>query len=57
MGHFVAHIRRNNVWETYDDIFPGKIQKNPKTVDAVQLVYVMSEEQDEDDYQIEIPMN
>lgn len=49
-GHFLAHVKRtvSNIWETFDDT-QVKIQKSPPTIRPVLLVYVMEEDEDEED--------
>lgn len=42
--HFIAHIRRpSGAWETYDDL-KYTVQKTPKMVAGVMLVYLMEED-------------
>lgn len=47
-GHFIVHIKRNNnTWETFDDT-RNTLSKPPQNMFPVQLVYVMKEDEFED---------
>lgn len=41
-GHFVAHMKRNNVWETYDDL-SGRVQKPPRAFYPVLAMFCVDE--------------
>lgn len=57
--HFIPHIKRSVIWESYDDLQSNKIQKPPRLIDAVQIYYCLKDDDNDqllDEAQV-IPVN
>lgn len=49
-GHYIAHVKRNSLsWESFDNTKPLHIGKPPTEMHAMQLVYLMQEDEEVDD--------